>query len=94
MKIATDPPAIFPIHVDVVERATPCTPSRRVSGPRTRPMRLIALLVACTGNAVGAIRATTVFAIGSDGSVVRRRPNAGAATRIIASGASTEKCLA
>ena len=94
MKVTPETPPIFPIHVAVVERFTPCAFTRRVSGPRTRPMRLIALLVALTGSAVDAIRATTVFATGSVGVVVRRRPNAGAATRIMASGARPEKCFA
>ena len=94
MKIAAEPPPSFPIHVAAVERFTPCAFTRRVSGPRTRPMRLIALLVAFTGSAVDVMRATTVLVTGSDGVVVRRRPNAGAATRIMASGASAEKCLA
>src|SRR5207253_1033625 len=70
----TAPELSLPIQVTAIGRCTPCAATRRVRGPRCLPMRRMAALAACTGNAVSAIRATTVRATESPAVVVRTRP--------------------
>ncbi len=78
-------------HVTSAERALPCVATRRLIGPRSRPTRRIAVLVARMGRTLALRLATSVRAAGALAAAARMRPNAGAPKRTAASSFSVFK---